>query len=73
MRQCRRTSHRRCTLARAAFEAAGVAPSDIDVAQLQDTDAGAEAIHMAEAGLCAHGDQEKLIAEAPPRSPAHCR
>lgn len=49
--------------ARAAFEAAGIAPSDIDVAQLQDTDAGAEIIHMAEVGLCAHGDQEKLIAE----------
>ncbi|MFI1460290.1 thiolase family protein [Nocardia carnea] len=49
--------------ARAAFEAAGIAPSDIDVAQLQDTDAGAEVIHMAETGLCAHGDQEKLIAE----------
>ncbi|WP_280425244.1 thiolase family protein [Nocardia carnea] len=49
--------------ARAAFEAAGIAPSDIDVAQLQDTDAGAEIIHMAEIGLCAHGDQEKLIAE----------
>lgn len=49
--------------ARAAFEAAGIAPSDIDVAQLQDTDAGAEVIHMAETGLCAHGDQEMLIAE----------
>ncbi|MGV9927091.1 thiolase family protein [Nocardia rhamnosiphila] len=49
--------------ARAAFESAGIAPSDIDVAQLQDTDAGAEVIHMAETGLCAHGDQEKLIAE----------
>lgn len=49
--------------ARAAFESAGIAPTDIDVAQLQDTDAGAEVIHMAETGLCAHGDQEKLIAE----------
>lgn len=48
---------------RAAFESAGIAPEDIDVAQLQDTDAGAEVIHMAEAGLCAHGEQEKLIAE----------
>ena len=28
--------------ARAAFEKAGVAPEDVDVIQLQDTDAGAE-------------------------------
>jgi len=49
---------------RAAFEAAGVAPEDVDVIQLQDTDAGAEVIHMAEAGFCADGDQEKLLAEA---------
>jgi acetyl-CoA C-acetyltransferase len=45
----------------AAFAAASVAPEDVDVAQLQDTDSGAEIIHMAEAGLCAHGDQEKLV------------
>jgi acetyl-CoA acetyltransferase len=49
--------------ARAAFEKAGVAPSDVDVIQLQDTDAGAEVIHMAECGFCADGDQEKLLAE----------
>jgi len=49
--------------ARAAFEKAGIEPSDVDVIQLQDTDAGAEIIHMAEAGFCADGDQEKLIAE----------
>jgi acetyl-CoA C-acetyltransferase len=49
--------------ARAAFEAAGVAPGEIDVAQLQDTEAGAELIHLAECGLCDHGDQEKLIKE----------
>ena len=47
----------------AAFEAAGVAPEDVDVIQLQETDAGAEVIHMAEAGFCADGDQEKLLAE----------
>src|SRR5581483_5706991 len=35
---------------KAAFEAAGVSPQDVDVIQLQDTDAGAEVIHMAEAG-----------------------
>ncbi|MGW4365824.1 thiolase family protein [Nocardia takedensis] len=49
--------------ARAAFEKAGISPRDIDVVQLQDTDAGAEVIHMAEAGFCEHGEQERLIAE----------
>jgi acetyl-CoA C-acetyltransferase len=48
---------------RAAFEASGVGPEEVDVIQLQDTDAGAELIHMAEAGFCADGDQEKLLAE----------
>ncbi|MEZ0364507.1 thiolase family protein [Mycobacterium sp. pUA109] len=48
---------------RAAFEAAGVGPEDVDVIQLQDTDAGAEVIHMAEAGFCADGEQEKLVAD----------
>jgi acetyl-CoA C-acetyltransferase len=49
--------------ARAAFEKAGVAPEDVDVIQLQDTDAGAEVIHMAECGFCSDGDQEKLLAD----------
>jgi acetyl-CoA C-acetyltransferase len=48
---------------RAAFEAAGIGPEDVDVIQVQDTDAGAEVIHMAEAGFCADGEQEKLLAE----------
>ena len=48
---------------RAAYEAAGIGPDDVDVIQLQDTDAGAEVIHMAENGFCADGDQEKLIAD----------
>lgn len=48
---------------RAAFESAGIGPEDVDVIQLQDTDAGAEVIHMAEAGFCADGDQEKLLAD----------
>ena len=47
----------------AAFEAAGIEPGDVDVIQLQDTEAGAEVIAMAEAGFCAHGDQEKLLAD----------
>ena len=49
--------------AQAAFEAAGIGPEDVDVIQLQDTDAGAEVIHMAETGFCADGDQEKLLAD----------
>jgi acetyl-CoA acetyltransferase len=49
--------------AKAAFEKAGVGPQDVDVIQLQDTDAGAEIIHMAECGFCADGDQEKLLAD----------
>ena len=48
---------------RAAFEVAGIGPEDVDVIQLQDTDAGAEVIHMAEAGFCADGEQEKLLAD----------
>jgi acetyl-CoA C-acetyltransferase len=48
---------------RAAFEAAGIAPDDVDVIQVQDTDAGAEVIHIAEAGFCADGEQEKLLAD----------
>jgi acetyl-CoA acetyltransferase len=47
--------------AEAAFAAAGVGPGEIDVAQLQDTESGAEVMHLAETGLCAHGEQERLI------------
>ncbi len=47
---------------RAAYEVAGIGPEDVDVMQLQDTDAGAEVIHMAENGFCADGEQEKLLA-----------
>lgn len=49
--------------AKAAFEAAGVDPGDVQVAQLQDTESGAEIMHMAETGLCKHGEQEALLAE----------
>ncbi len=47
----------------AAFEAAGIGPGDIDVAQLQDTESGAEIMHMAENGFCADGEQEAWLAE----------
>lgn len=49
--------------AAAAYEAAGIGPDDIDVAQLQDTDSGSEVIHMAETGLCKDGEQEALLAD----------
>lgn len=48
---------------KAAYEMAGVGPEDIDVAQLQDTESGAEIMHMAENGFCADGDQEQWLAE----------
>ncbi|MYH14641.1 MAG: thiolase family protein [Gammaproteobacteria bacterium] len=47
----------------AAFEMAGIGPEDIDVAQLQDTESGAEIMHMAENGFCADGDQEQWLRE----------
>jgi len=47
----------------AAFEAAGIGPEDIDVAQVQDTEVGHEIMHLAECGFCADGEQEKLIHE----------
>jgi acetyl-CoA C-acetyltransferase len=47
--------------AAACFEDAGIGPADVDVAQIQDTEAGAEIMHMAETGLCAAGEEEKLI------------
>ena len=42
---------------------AGIGPEDVDVIQLQDTDAGAEVIHLAENGFCADGEQEALVAD----------
>jgi len=51
------------TASKAAFELAGIGPEDVDVAQLQDTEVGAEIMHMAENGFCQHGEQEKWIAE----------
>ncbi|MGI9625146.1 MAG: thiolase family protein [Acidimicrobiales bacterium] len=46
---------------KAAFEMAGIGPDDIDLAQLQDTETGAEIMHMAENGFCEHGEQEQMI------------
>lgn len=46
---------------KAAFEMASLGPEDMDVIQIQDTEAGAEVMHMAENGFCKDGEQEKLI------------
>jgi acetyl-CoA acetyltransferase len=45
----------------AAYEMAGLGPKDIDIAQLQDTESGAEIMHMAENGFSADGEQEQLV------------
>src|SRR6476646_3870184 len=47
--------------AKACFEMAGVGPSDVDVAQLQDSESGAEIMHMSENGFCKDGEQEAMI------------
>ena len=44
-----------------AFEMAGIGPAEIDVVQVQDTESGAEVMHLAECGFCADGEQEDLI------------
>lgn len=48
---------------KAAFETAGIGPEDVSVAQLQDTESGAEIMHMAENGFCKDGEQEQWLAE----------
>jgi len=48
---------------REAYELSGIGPQDVAVAQLQDTDAGSEIIHLAENGLCKDGEQERMIAD----------
>ena len=48
--------------AAAAFAAAGVTPDEVDVAQLQDTESGAEVMHLAECGFCKDGEQEAMVA-----------
>ncbi|MFY8094734.1 MAG: thiolase family protein [Niveispirillum sp.] len=47
--------------ARGAFAMAGIGPDEIDIAQLQDTESGAEIMHMAENGFCKDGEQEKWL------------
>jgi acetyl-CoA C-acetyltransferase len=56
-----RTESPSVAAAQAAYEAAGIEPADIDLAQLQDTESGAEIMHLAETGLCEDGQQEALV------------
>jgi acetyl-CoA acetyltransferase len=46
-----------------AYEEAGVGPDDVDVVECQDTDAARELLAYAELGLCAPGEQAKLLAD----------
>jgi acetyl-CoA acetyltransferase len=48
---------------KAAYEMAGIGPGDVDVGQIQDTESGAEIMHMSENGFCADGEQERMIAD----------
>jgi len=48
---------------KAAYEMAGLGPEDMHVIQIQDTESGAEIMHMAENGFCKDGEQEKLLRE----------
>ncbi len=44
-----------------AYEEAGIGPDDIDVVECQDTDAARELLAWQELGLCAPGDQRKIL------------
>lgn len=52
---------------KAAFEMAGLGPDDMDLAQLQDTESGAEIMHMSENGFCADGEQEQILRDGQTR------
>jgi len=47
--------------ARDAYEQAGVAPEDLDLVECQDTDAARELLSYEELGLCARGEQGRLV------------
>ena len=52
---------------KAAYEMAGAGPEDVDVAQIQDTESGAEIMHIAENGFCSDGEQEQMIIDGETR------
>jgi acetyl-CoA acetyltransferase len=45
-----------------AYEEAGIGPEDLDLVECQDTDAARELLAYQELGLCAPGEQAKLLA-----------
>jgi acetyl-CoA acetyltransferase len=51
------------TAAREAYELAGVAPSDLDVVEVQDTDSGREILSIEELGLCPKGGGGQFVAD----------
>jgi len=51
----------------ATFKEAGLGPSDLDVVELQDTDAARELLSYEELGLCPAGDAAKLLEEGATR------
>lgn len=46
-----------------AYDEAGVGPDEIDVVECQDTDAARELLAWEELGLCARGEQSRLLAD----------
>jgi acetyl-CoA acetyltransferase len=53
--------------ATAAFEQAAIGPADLDIVELQDTDAARELLSYEELGLCPTGDAAKFLDEGAPR------
>ncbi|MFC1981457.1 thiolase family protein [Chloroflexota bacterium] len=51
------------TASREAYEEAGIGPEDIDVAEVQDTDAFMELVHYEELGFCNAGEGGRLVDE----------
>jgi acetyl-CoA acetyltransferase len=49
------------TAATAAYREAGLGPNDLDLVECQDTDTASELIAYADLGLCAQGDEVKLL------------
>ncbi|MBM3672331.1 MAG: thiolase family protein [Actinobacteria bacterium] len=47
--------------ANAAYEEAGIGANDLDVVECQDTDAARELLSYEELGLCAKGDQPRMV------------
>lgn len=50
-------------VAKKAYEMAGLGPKDLDLVELQDTDAAAEIIEMEQLGICDYGEGARLIDE----------